>query len=370
MKLLILANPDNPHTIKWVRSLSKEGVQIYLFGLNEFDETIYDGFANVKVESVGLNKKFTGTRLGNFSKISYIRFLPEVRKIIKSFQPDILHAHYASSYGILAALTGFRPILISVWGSDVYKFPRISIFHKLLIKYCFSKAEYILSTSKIMREEVKKYTRKKVEVTPFGVDVGVFNSNGNGRNGEVVIGTVKNLCRLYGIDVLIKAFKLVVEEKDNKSLRLLIVGEGREKQRLIKLVKHLDLEDKVEFVGKTSPDLIPHYLNRMNIFAALSVGDESFGVSVLEAASCEIPVVVSNAPGFQEIVEHEYSGLIVPRNNVDKAAEALSRLVDDHELGNLMGKNGRKIVQEKYDLSDNVEMMKQVYQKTLTKDLH
>lgn len=366
MKLLILANPDNPHTIKWVKSLSKEGFKIYLFGLNEFDERIYEGFDNVKVESVGLNKRFTGTRLGNFSKLSYIKFLPEVKKIIKSFQPDILHAHYASSYGILGALTGFRPFLVSAWGSDVYKFPKISIFHRLLLKFCFKGADLILSTSEIMLSEIEKYTNKKVEVTPFGVDVNVFNPTSTSGNGEIVIGTVKNLRELYGIDVLINAFNIVVNERNNKNLKLLIIGEGDEKPRLNQLVNNLDLNGKVEFVGRIIPEKIPHYLNQMNVFAALSLGDESFGVSVLEAASCELPVVVSNTPGFKEIVEHEYSGFIIPRNNIQEAAKAIGRLVDDSELGKNMGRNGRKIVIDKYDLKSNVEKMKGIYQKVIS----
>jgi len=366
MKLLILANPDNPHTIKWVKSLSKEGFQIYLFGLNEFDETIYEGFANVKVESVGLNKKFTGTRLGNFSKISYIRFLPEVRKIIKSFQPDILHAHYASSYGILGALTGFKPFVISVWGSDVYKFPKISFFHRLLLKFSLRKANFILSTSEIMKSEIEKYTQKNIEVIPFGVDVDTYNYTPASKNGETVIGTVKNLRELYGIDVLIKAFDLVVKEKSNTNLKLLIVGEGTERQRLTSLVNDLGLDERVEFAGKVEPEKIPYYLNKMDIFAALSIGDESFGVSVLEAASCELPVVVSNAPGFNEIVEHETTGLIVQRNSVQEAAKALKRLIDDKEFGKNMGRNGRKTVMDKYDLRKNVETMKEIYQRVIT----
>jgi len=366
MKLLILANPDNPHTIKWVKSLSKEGFQIFLFGLNEFDETIYEGYDRVRVESVGLNKKFTGTRLGDFSKISYIRFLPEVRKIIRSFQPDILHAHYASSYGILGALAGFKPFLVSVWGSDVYKFPKISIFHRLLLKLSFRKADYILSTSEVMKSEIQKYTQKEIEVTPFGIDVGIFNSTTASKNGETVIGTVKNLRELYGIDVLIKAFDLVVKKNNNRDLKLLIIGEGQERQRLNKLVNTLGLGKRVEFAGKIKPEKIPRYLNKMDIFAALSIGDESFGVSVLEAASCEIPVVVSNAPGFKEIVEHEISGLIVPRNSIQEAAKAMERLIEDKELGKNMGKNGRKMVLDKYDLKKNVETMKDIYQRVIT----
>src|SRR5690606_14690363 len=113
----------------------------------------------------------------------------------------ILHAHYATSYGLIGALSGFKPFVLSVWGADVYDFPRRSKLHKKLFQYNLKKADLILSTSEIMRNELKKYTAKEVLVTPFGVDTSVFCKKDIAEkdNSVINIGTIKSLEEKYGI---------------------------------------------------------------------------------------------------------------------------------------------------------------------------
>ena len=94
--------------------------------------------------------------------------------ILKTFKPQLLHANYATSYGLLGAMTGFHPFVLSVWGSDVFTFPKKSFAHKMLFKYNLNKADKILSTSRFMSQEISKYTSKKIEITPFGVDLEKF----------------------------------------------------------------------------------------------------------------------------------------------------------------------------------------------------
>ena len=75
-----------------------------------------------------------------------------------------MHAHYASSYGLIGSLMNFSPFVLSVWGSDVFEFPKLGIINKLVLKYNFFKADKILSTSNIMAKEIQLYTNKDIEV--------------------------------------------------------------------------------------------------------------------------------------------------------------------------------------------------------------
>ncbi|MCD7873784.1 MAG: glycosyltransferase, partial [Acidaminococcaceae bacterium] len=150
-----------------------------------------------------------------FFKIRYLEALLLLKKVIKIFQPDIIHAHYATSYGLLGALVGFHSYIISVWGSDIFDFPNISLFHKNIIKYNFFKADIILSTSNVMAEEIQKYTSKGIKVTPFGVDINEFkplNVDSIFKPNKIVIGTIKTLEEKYGIEYLIRAFSIVKKE--------------------------------------------------------------------------------------------------------------------------------------------------------------
>src|SRR5690606_14490213 len=108
------------------------------------------------------------------SKLNYLKAYRQVKRIIREFKPDILHAHYASSYGLIGALSSFHPFVLSVWGADIYNFPHISPLHNAIIRYNIRKADMILSTSKIMKTETMKYTPKEIVVTPFGIDIEKF----------------------------------------------------------------------------------------------------------------------------------------------------------------------------------------------------
>lgn len=135
-----------------------------------------------------------------------------MKKVITEFKPDILHAHYASSYGLLGALSGFHPYIISVCGSDVFDFPNTSFLHKIVLKYNLSVADKILSTSNVMAIETSKYTNKEIIVTPFGIDLDKFKPLSvktifNKEN--IVIGTITILEEKYGIEYLIRAFAIV-----------------------------------------------------------------------------------------------------------------------------------------------------------------
>jgi L-malate glycosyltransferase len=103
------------------------------------------------------------------------------------------------------------------------------------------------------------------------------------------------------------------------------------------------------------------HLDELDIFVALS-REESFGVAIIEAQSCGLPVVVSNAPGPKEIVKQEVSGFIVDKEDPEAAAQAISMLIRNESLRIEMGNSGRDIVLEKYDWKMNVCQMIEAYQ--------
>ena len=366
MKVLLLGNPESPHTVRWVKALAFKGVQVRLLSLNKVPEYLFADQSNVEVQTLGLSNRFVMHKNPRFIKIVYLRILPTMKRAIKSFRPDILHSHYVSSYGLLGALTDFHPYVISIWGSDIYRFPHRSWMNRLLVTHSLNKADAILSTSDNMVSQIKRFTRKPVEIIPFGIDTNTFRPVGlNSRENPFVIGTVKNLKKIYGIDILIKAFKRITDWNSDLDLKLLIVGEGRERRNLERLANKLGISQKIEFVGNVEPDQVPYYINRMDVFAALSVCRESFGVSVLEAGACQKPVVVSNVSGFTEIVRHNFTGLVVPQNDVSKSAEALHRLIHNPSLRYELGGNARTHVEEHYGFASSISGLLKIYNRML-----
>jgi glycosyltransferase involved in cell wall biosynthesis len=371
MKILLLSNLHSPHTIKWARALAERGLEIFIFSLSNYDGALYENYKNIQTFSVQLDSTITEDSATKISKLVYLKAVPKIKQMIAELKPDIVHAHYASSYGLLGALSRFHPYILSVWGADIFEFPQKSFLHRRLIKFNLEKADKILSTSHVMVKEIAKYTSKKIAVTPFGIDVAFFKPcpvQSLFDPDDVVIGTIKALDTQYGVEYLIKAFKILVEKYNHLPLKLLIVGGGVLEKNLKDLTHALHLEDRTIFTGRVSYDDVPKYHNMLSIFISLSVIDsESFGVAIIEASACEKPVVVADVGGMREVVEDGITGLIVPPKNSEKAAAAIEKLVVDEALRKRMGKVGRQRVKKMYDWNENVNQMIKIYNDVLKK---
>lgn len=363
MKIFILSDAANIHTKRWVSALSENNLAIYLFSLNTEHSDFYNKKKNVTVFSFEITDKLKNKRKnGSLEKLKYLSVIKNLRKKIKDFKPDILHAHYASSYGLLGALSNFHPYIISVWGSDVYDFPKVSFLHKSILKYNLSKADKILSTSQVMAKETNKYTNKEIDITPFGVNLDLFKKTGTPDSEQFIVGNVKTLAPKYGIDILIKAFKVVVDNNPNIDPNLIIIGDGEQKDELAKLAQDLSLESKISFLGKIENNLLPQYYNSFSVFVTTSIlNSESFGVVAVEAMACECPVVVSDADGFTEVVVDNETGFIVPKGDIEATANAIQKFIDDEKLRNIMGEKGRKRVKHLYNWKMNVNKMVKIY---------
>lgn len=365
MKILILSNPDSIHTQRWVKSLSENGFEIYLFGFNKCNSQFYSYLPNVTYSYIEItNKLKKRTNSTSFEKLKYLKSINTLKKIINNFRPDILHAHYATSYGLVGSLLNFKPFVVSVWGSDVFSFPKKSFLHKQVLKYVLNQASFLLSTSNIMSLEISKYTSREITVIPFGIDINIFNKKENIKSDKIIIGNVKTLLYNYGIDILIKAFNIVIKTTNNKNLLLYILGTGEDKIYFINLVKELKIEKNVKFIGYVENEKLPDYYSMFSMTVSPSL-NESFGVVAIEAMGCQCPVIVSDAPGFVETVIDNVTGVIVPRNNVEETAKAIIKLLDDEKLRIEMGKSGREHVLKKYDWNSNVAKQVQVYKKIM-----
>lgn len=370
MKVLILADINTSHTLKWVTELKKENITVEVFSLAKPKETFMESLKGIPVYSESFGEKYFTKDETSVKKFLYIKSLFRLRKLVKKIKPDILHAHYASSYGLLGALVKFHPFVVSVWGSDVFDFPRKSAIHKFIMKYVFRKADRILSTSNIMVKEINLYTQKEIAVTPFGVDTEKFQPGINNnvfRGKSIVIGTVKALEKKYGMKYLLKSFSIIKFKHPELIIELLIVGGGTEEKQLKELAEQLGIESNTTFTGKISPMEVNKYHSQLSIAVFPSVYDsESFGVAVLEASSCRVPVIASRIGGLTEVVQDGITGILVPPRDEVALAEAIEKLVLDKLLRKRMGQAGRIFVKQKYELIACVNLMVKVYKDVIS----
>ncbi|MBK7669292.1 MAG: glycosyltransferase [Sphingobacteriaceae bacterium] len=360
MKVLLLSDSHSEHTEKWALGLAARGIKIGIFS---FNKSSYQWFNNVENITLLHETDNTVNAKRNRTKFKYIQYVSDLKKAIREFQPDILHAHYATSYGLIGALSGFHPYIISVWGEDVYKFPNASGLHKSLLKYNLRKADEILSTSDIMRNETRKYTHKDIMVTPFGVDTNVFCKKEVKKDKDTIyIGTIKAIEDKYGIKYIIEAAKILKQRITNKKLKVLLIGPGTKIDYYKSVVKAEGLEGIVELTGRINFNEVSDYHNLLDVFLNVSVDDsESFGVAVVEAMACETPVVVSNVGGLKEVVDHGEYGIVVKKESAEEIANAVEKIINDQNYVKTITAKAREHVLRKYDFNVCLDKMIHIY---------
>lgn len=364
MKIFLLGPLNSVHFQRWICALYDLGHEVVVGTQHPSEGWVVPiGVKLYRLPMKGL--------MGYFSNAIILR------KIIRRELPDILNVHYASGYGTTAFLVGFKPYILSVWGSDVYDFPTKSVIHKKLVQKNLKAASKVASTSHCMAAQTRLLLPRlnDIAITPFGVDLAAYagiKPEPAEQKSKFIIGTVKTMSQKYGIDTLIEAFALLQKSLQCKKgsaapdIELRLVGGGEQNPELHALAVRLGIADKVNFVGRVPHTQVPQELAKLDIYVALSrLDSESFGVAIIEAGAAGRPVVVSDAGGLPEVTVDGVTGFVVPRENPAAAAAAMERLVLDAKLRNQMGQAGQVHVAQHYSWDACVITMLSVYQETI-----
>lgn len=233
-------------------------------------------------------------------------------------------------------------------------------------------ATRIIAISEAVKARLNRWPRAYgcCNVVPNGLDLTTFvtakepavvrGSLGIGPE-ERVIGTVGRLVPFKGHRYLLQAFAGV--RLRHPSARLLVVGDGPERDSLEQQLHEMGLDGTVQFTGHRCD--VPDLLAVMEIFVLPSLG-EHFGRVLLEAMALEKPVVGTQAGGVLEVVEDGVTGVLVPPANPEALAEGIIRLLDDPTQARAMGRAGRRRVETYFNLRRHAELVEAVYAQALS----
>jgi L-malate glycosyltransferase len=351
MRICLLADAGSVHTRRWAAAMAERGNTISVLSLRPGD-----------VAGVNVVDLSPPPSLG---KLGYLTVRNGVRRLLRDIRPDVLHAHYATSYGLLGALAGFRPYMVSAWGADVFDFPRRSPLHAALLRFNLRRADVVACTSLFMRGQVERYARRAVEVTPFGVDTAQFSParDGTEKPGRgVTIGLVKALEEKYGVPVLVRAFEILAER--HSDVRLMVVGDGSQRTAIEAAVERSPAASRIQLLPAVPHSRVPALLRTMDVFVVPSIAEsESFGVAAIEASACQLPVVASRLGGLAEVVIDGETGILVSPNDPVALAAGIEPLLESADLRRRLGLNGRAHVERAYGWNESVNLMERLYRR-------
>ncbi len=178
---------------------------------------------------------------------------------------------------------------------------------------------------------------------------------------EIIVGAIGRLDRTKGFDYLIKALKVLQDKQPNKKFMLKIAGAGYFEQDLRALIKELNLENKVQFLGWISDK--KSFFTGIDVFCLPSL-NEPFGIVLLEAMKFGSPIIATSADGPKEILKNEVDALIVELNPNEKLHERIANRIlevcDNSELANLLVKNASLKLCKKYSYKALEERLSEI----------
>lgn len=296
-----------------------------------------------------------------------------LRRVLQDLKPDVLHSGYVWKDGFVGALSGFHPHLVMPWGSDILLEPSRFLVLKWIVQYVLRRADMITCDCEVVADRIvalSGFPKDRIVVFPWGVDREVFHPQvvpanvrrDRGWVHKAVVIMNRNFKPVYNVAGFLRALELALKQRSD--VRVLLGGSGSEEQRLREMVRHLGLEDVIQFLGQVSPARMAEYLVASDLYVSNSFSDGS-SLSLLEAMSCGLPVVVTDVPANLEWVTPGDNGFVARRGDDAGLATTLLEALGDPERLHRMGARNLEIARARADWNRNFAILEQIY-RTLT----
>jgi N-acetyl-alpha-D-glucosaminyl L-malate synthase BshA len=294
--------------------------------------------------------------------------------IVEFEKLDLLHVHYAIPHAAAALMAqqilkdkGVHiPIITTLHGTDITLVGKDSTYEPV-VSWSINHSNGVTAVSDSLRKDTLSHfhVNNHIEVIPNFIDLKRFGRLKKEHfrvaiapEGERILVHTSNFRRVKRVEDVIHTFRIVQEKIGAK---LLLVGDGPERQNIEKMCRDCGVCDKVTFLGKQ--DAVEEILSVADLFIMPSE-TESFGLAALEAMACEVPVISTNTGGLPELVEHGLSGFTANVGDVKQMAEyALQIISSDERLSEFRKAAYRRA--SDFDISVIVPLYEQFYNKIL-----
>ena len=300
----------------------------------------------------------------------FLTFL-KFRKLVKTIQPDIIHAGVVQGPGLMAVASGFKNILLMPWGSDILIHPKRSILFRSITKFVLKRVKLITCDAETVKNEILNISRipeERIKVIPWGVNIENFKPSPDKRaavrkelglkNENLVLIMTRWFRAVYAIEDFLSALPEVIQ--NNSNAVALLAGSGPLENNLRQKTKELGIENNVIFLGSIPNESLPRYLNAADLYVSTSLSDGT-SISLLEAMACELPVVVTDIKANAEWINDNINGYITPIKNPKILTNTLINAIKNKNLWQNMGHANRALVIKKANWKNNFSEIESLY---------
>jgi L-malate glycosyltransferase len=355
MKILYVSDAQSIHTRRWAEAYRDIGNEIHIasFRPNEIP--------GVQVHCIDALK---------LGKVGYLFSIPRLRRLFKMIRPDIVHAHYITSYGFIAAIAGLHPLIITAWGSDILVTPKKSIIMKLITRYALLKADFVTTVAEHMNHEVVSLgvSIKKCMAITMGIDFNKFTLH-NKRQfhspSSYRILSTRRFESICDVGTLISAIGMMSEK--GFKIHVDLVGSGKQEAALKLKVSKLGLQEIFTFHGIVTLDRLLSLLAQDDIFVSTSLSDGN-NISLNEAMAMGCYPVATNIPANSQWINHGENGLLYSPGDPFSLFCMLRQIYGGIAFDEIASKN-RELIERKANWVHCIDTMNGLYH-SLGRNIH
>jgi glycosyltransferase involved in cell wall biosynthesis len=262
----------------------------------------------------------------------YLKFFKDVISAVKKDDYDIIYVHYIG-HSLLPLLFVRhlikKPLVLNAHGSDVLVISKLSLLIQKIVTPIIKQADLLVVPSVYFQNVVhEKFMigKSNIFISPSGgIDTKLFSpQNTQKQKKKFTVGFVSRIDKGKGWDVLLQSMSML---KD-KNIRFLLVGSGSQDIQMRKMIERLELQNIVEVHEAQPHEKLPHYFNQMDIFAFTTRLAESLGLVGIEAMTCGVPVVGSNAGGVPSYIKDGVNGKLFEVGDSIELAKCIEEFVE------------------------------------------
>ncbi len=368
MRICYVSSELNIHDYRFLSALIARGYDVHLVSYAAHKR--YPAIPELIRAIEGLNIihrpfEFT-TGYGSFSPLVVLDFCNLLRKL----RPDVLHTGWVIREGLLGALSGFHPVLLMPYGSDILVEPQRSLLRKTIVKYTISKADLITCDCETVKQKIidlAAFREDRIVTFPWGIELDSFfpdpdksarvRAELHWSDNKILIMN-RALKPVYGHRYLLEALPEILRQEP--TTKVILIGSGPLDDEIRTLVRDKGLGNAITFVGSVPIEQMPAYLNAADVYLSSSLSDGT-SLSLLEAMACALPVVVTDIPANREWVTDGHNGLLFPPKESRELSDRVVTLLRNDGLRNLMGQRNLAVARAKADWNKNVDKLEAIY---------
>ncbi|KPJ61171.1 MAG: hypothetical protein AMJ46_02280 [Latescibacteria bacterium DG_63] len=384
LRLCYLADLRSSHARRWVDYFARRGHSVAVLS-PPFSEGLPSrptpgAFASNQtaptregedLESVHVHRLFRKPGLPKLLQLTNVLLL---RRVLESFRPHVLHAHYVRIYGWIAALSFFRPLVVTVWGGDILEDQGAfsDFLGRKLTPFTLRRADLVTAHSAFLKQRVIELGKQEELVRMIGcpgVDRRLFRPGLDTTSLRHELGLGESrlvLCtrlmgELYNTETMLRAVPLVLRKAPKtKFLFSEYMAHTPYVDRMKTLARELSVEGSVLFLERIPHERMPLFLNLAEVFVSIPDSD-GMPQSLLEAVSCGTVPLVSNLPQYEGLIKNSVNALTVSHKDPSSVGEAVVRLLNDSSLRSRLSEACINTSADCMDYETEMEKMEKLY---------